>query len=87
MKLRKLHIENYKMFKDFDISFVDENDKALPIVVLAGINGTGKTTLLESIVPHKVKSHTLSESKINDGIFLNLKYTKGNSFSSSKEIP
>ena len=49
MKLRKLHIEDYKMFKDFDISFVDENDEALPIVVLAGVNGSGKTTLLESL--------------------------------------
>ena len=47
MKLRKLHIEDYKMFKDFDISFVDENDEPLPIVVLAGVNGSGKTTLLE----------------------------------------
>jgi len=47
MKLRKLHIDDYKMFKDFDISFVDENDEALPIVVLAGVNGSGKTTLLE----------------------------------------
>ncbi len=47
MKLRKLHIEDYKMFKDFDISFVDENDEALPIVVLAGVNGSGKTSLLE----------------------------------------
>jgi len=49
MKLRKLHIEDYKMFKDFDISFVDENDEPLPIVVLAGVNGSGKTTLLEWI--------------------------------------
>ncbi len=49
MKLRKLHIDDYKMFKDFDISFVDENDEALPIVVLAGVNGSGKTTLLEYI--------------------------------------
>ena len=49
MKLRKLHIENYKMFKDFDISFLDENDEALPIIVLVGVNGSGKTTLLEFI--------------------------------------
>ena len=47
MKLRKLHIEDYKMFKDFDISFVDENDEPLPIVVLAGVNGSGKTSLLK----------------------------------------
>ena len=47
MKLRKLHIEDYKMFKDFDIDFLDENDEALPIIVLAGVNGSGKTSLLE----------------------------------------
>jgi len=49
MKLRKLHIEDYKMFKDFDISFVDEDDKPLDIIVLAGVNGSGKTTLLECL--------------------------------------
>ena len=49
MKLRNLHIENYKMFKDFDISFVDKNNEALPIVVLAGVNGSGKTSLLEYV--------------------------------------
>ena len=47
MKLRKLHIEDYKMFKDFDIDFLDENDNALDIVVLAGVNGSGKTTIFE----------------------------------------
>ncbi len=46
MKLRKVYIDNYKMFKDFDISFVGQNDEALPIVVLAGVNGSGKTSLL-----------------------------------------
>jgi len=49
MKLRKLHIDNYKMFKDFDIDFVDKEDNPLPIIVIAGINGSGKTTLLEYI--------------------------------------
>jgi len=49
MKLRKLHIEDYKMFKDFDISFVDKNDKPLSIVVLAGVNGSGKTSILQCL--------------------------------------
>jgi len=61
MKLRKLHIDDYKMFKDFDISFVDENDKALPIVVLAGVNGSGKTTLLEFIYTN----HSLEDNAEN----------------------
>ncbi len=50
MKLRRLHIDDYKMFKDFDISFVDKDDKALPIIILAGVNGSGKTTLLEYLL-------------------------------------
>ena len=49
MKIRELYIENYKMFKDFKIDFVDSEDKPLDIVVLAGVNGSGKTTLLECI--------------------------------------
>ena len=55
MKLRNLHIEDYKMFKDFDIDFVDENDEALPIVVLAGVNGSGKTTILEFLKNNFIK--------------------------------
>lgn len=50
MKIRKVFIENYKVFKDFEINFCDENDKPLDIIVIAGINGSGKTTLLNLIV-------------------------------------
>lgn len=46
LKLRKLHIQKHNMFKEFNISF-DKDNKALPIIILAGINGTGKTTILE----------------------------------------
>ena len=49
MKIRSLHIEEYKVFKGFDIDFLDLEDKPLPIVVLAGVNGSGKTTLLEYV--------------------------------------
>jgi len=49
VKLRKLHIDNYKMFKNFDISFVDKKMRPLPIIILAGINSSGKTTILEFI--------------------------------------
>ncbi len=67
MKLRKLHIEDYKMFKDFDISFVDENDEVLPIVVLAGVNGSGKTTLLRCLnFPYNGKSMHVEFEYLND---------------------
>ena len=64
MKLRKLHIEDYKMFKDFDISFVDEHDEALPIIVLAGVNGSGKSSLLEWIYNEYYK--VLKEKELKD---------------------
>ncbi len=49
MKIRELYIEDYKMFKDFKIDFVDKNKNPLDIIVLAGVNGSGKTTLLECL--------------------------------------
>lgn len=45
MKLKKLHIENYKNLKDFDLDF--ENDNGLSIIV--GNNGSGKSNILEAI--------------------------------------
>jgi len=50
MKIRKLKIKNYKIFKDVEFDFTDKNGNTLNSVVLAGINGTGKTTLIELIV-------------------------------------
>lgn len=47
MKIRKLKIKNYKIFKDIEFDFTDKNGKTLDTIVLAGINGTGKTTLLK----------------------------------------
>lgn len=45
MKLKKLHIENYKNLKDFVLDF--ENDNGLSILV--GNNGSGKSNILEAI--------------------------------------
>jgi predicted ATP-binding protein involved in virulence len=49
LKLKKLYVENYKVLKDFEIDFCDEKGEPLPIIVLAGVNGCGKTAILESI--------------------------------------
>ena len=48
MKIRKIHIEDYKIFKDFEIDLTNEG-KPLSIVAVAGINGSGKSTLLDYI--------------------------------------
>lgn len=46
MRITKVHIDEYKIFKNFDIDFTHEG-KSQNLIVLAGINGTGKTTLLD----------------------------------------
>ena len=49
MSIKNLKIENYKLFKNFEISFLESSGEPLNLVVLAGINGSGKTTILEYI--------------------------------------
>ena len=48
MKIEKVHIKNIKGIKDLELSFRKDNE-ILDIIVLAGVNGSGKTTILESI--------------------------------------
>jgi len=48
MKIRKIHIEDYKVFKDFDLDLTFNNEP-LNVVVVAGINGSGRTSLLDFI--------------------------------------
>ncbi len=49
MKIRKLKIKNYKIFDDVDFDFTDAEGNTLDTIVLAGVNGCGKTTVLEII--------------------------------------
>ena len=48
MKIEKVHIKNIKGIKDLELSFRKDNE-ILDVIVLAGVNGSGKTTILESI--------------------------------------
>ncbi len=56
MKIRKLHIKNYKVFDDLELDFTDANGNTLDKIVLAGVNGCGKTTVLEVI--HNLYANT-----------------------------
>jgi len=43
MKIRSMHLENYRCFKDFDIDFDDF------LTVIVGVNGAGKTATLDAL--------------------------------------
>lgn len=45
MKIKSLEIENNKILKNIKIDF-QNNDKVLDTIVVAGINGSGKTTFI-----------------------------------------
>ncbi len=47
MKIRKINLKNYKLFDNLELDFTDENGQTLDTIVLAGVNGSGKTSLLE----------------------------------------
>ncbi|MGD2089090.1 MAG: AAA family ATPase [Candidatus Aminicenantes bacterium] len=49
MKIKKVHLENHPLFDTMDINFRGADGTALDTIIIAGINGTGKTTLLETI--------------------------------------
>ncbi|MFZ2891134.1 AAA family ATPase, partial [Sulfuricurvum sp.] len=70
MQISRIEIENHKMFKNFSISF-QKDEEILPIVILAGINGCGKTTLLEYIDDF-IDKH----SKIKSNSFIKIHYVE-----------
>lgn len=49
MKICKIHFENHNFFGNLDIDLTDPQGNPLNTVVFAGINGSGKTSILVSI--------------------------------------
>lgn len=47
MKIKKIHVENYKTYKALDLDLEVTDDR--PIVLIGGGNGCGKTTLFDAI--------------------------------------
>jgi len=49
MKITKLHLKKFKIFDGLELDFTGKDGQPLNQIVLAGLNGTGKTTILEVI--------------------------------------
>ncbi len=49
MKIAKVHLKDHPLFGTMDFDFTGPDGKTLDTVVIAGVNGTGKTTLLNVI--------------------------------------
>ena len=56
MYLKKLHISNFRCFRDYTIEF------APGVTVLFGKNGSGKSTLIHAI--HKALSFSFKNDKV-----------------------
>lgn len=59
MYLKKLHISNFRCFRDYTIEF------ASGVTVLFGKNGSGKSTLIHAI--HKALSFAFKNDKVEEG--------------------
>jgi predicted ATP-binding protein involved in virulence len=67
-KISNIFIDDFKMFKNFTLNLVGTDKKPLPLIVLAGKNGTGKTSILEY----------LSDYNLNEGDYIEIFKTKKN---------
>ena len=64
MKIKSLKVQNHYLFKDNEIKFFNENNEMLKTVVLAGINGSGKTTFLKAIVNVLTDKNNQEDTKV-----------------------
>ena len=68
MKIKNLHIKEFKGLRDISINF-EKNDEPLDLVVLAGSNGSGKTRILESILRYFQDHINYKQNNIEAEIF------------------
>ena len=71
MKIEKVHIKNIKGIKDLELSF-KKDDKILDLIVLAGVNGSGKTTILEAIKDFFNNTNISYDEPEKSNIYLNI---------------
>ncbi len=78
--ISRIYIKNYKVLKDVNLDFTYK-DKILNIIILAGINGSGKTSILEFIN----NLHQITHKKDKDS-FVEINNEHTNFYDESKEV-
>ena len=48
-KIRKIKFKNHPVLKNLELNFCDSNGKAMDTIIIAGENGTGKSTILNEL--------------------------------------
>ena len=81
-KIKKIKFHNHPILGDIALDFCDQSGKAADTIILAGENGTGKSTILETI--YQISNRTIDnevELKMEDlkmGQERNIKYYREN---------
>ena len=89
-KIRKIVFHNHKILGNLILDFCDVNGKAVDTIILAGENGTGKSTILNEI--YNISSHnintpcTVEFEDINNIVFSIKYYFVKNSISNKDVI-
>lgn len=69
MKVKNIHFKNHKVLKNLEIDFT-KNGEVLDTIVIAGINGNGKTNLLKYIYDYFNNSYFYNNDLANSIEFL-----------------
>lgn len=88
-KIRKINFHNHKILGDLVLNFCDQEDKAVDTIILAGENGTGKSTILNelySIASHNINSPCTVEFEDNSNNIFTIDYYFVKSQINYKEI-
>ena len=80
-KIRKIKFQNHPILKNLELDFCDINGNPVDTVIIAGENGTGKSTILDAL--YKIAMHSVNfECSMDleyDGANINLIYYFNNS--------
>lgn len=81
MKIKRIEFKNHKVLGNLVLDFCDNRGKAVDTVIIAGENGTGKSTLLQelfSITSMDPKTEVELSVEKDNGSSIHISYYKRN---------